>query len=107
MIVIEADDHSALKEGAPCLHCLLTGIIQSYWMQFGVVDENSGAVGFDVPLTVANLAEAMANIIMRVEAPAAREKLIGDAHAVLDGVLKAMQTGEEVEMNIGGPGVVH
>lgn len=107
MIEIEASDSGNLKEGAPCIHCLIMGLLESYWVKFGIEQGETGRVGFDVVHTVAKLAEVMANLIVRVESPAAQEKLVADAHAVFDGILKAMQTGEDVELFIGGPGKVH
>lgn len=105
-IETETSDDSALNDGAPCLHCVLTGVLNAYWAQFGAVTEN-GAVGVDIPLTVAKITEVMANVIMRIDRPADQEKLIADAHAVLDGVIHTIQTGEPFEYNLGGPGAVH
>lgn len=106
-VEIEASASENLKDGAPCIHCLIMGFLESYWTTFGVGNEETGQVAFDVVLTVAKLAEVMANLIVRVDSPAAQEKLIADVHAVFDGILKAMQTGEPVEINIGGPGKIH
>lgn len=106
MIEIEVSDVSSLKGGAPCLHCMVMGLVRAYWMEFGRKD-GSGAVSVDVPLTVAKLAEAMANVIVCLDSEADRDRMTGDAHAVLDAFSKTMQTGEPIEMTIGGQGKVH
>lgn len=108
MIEVEIKaNNDSLKEGAPCIHCVIMGVLESYWLTFGIKNEETGTVGFDVVLTVAKLTEVMANLVGRVDGSAAQEKLIGDVHLIFDGILKAMQTGEPVEISVGGPGIIH
>lgn len=107
MIEIEAERTAHLEDGAPCLHCLLTEFVQSYWMAFGIKDEATGKVGIDVPYTLAKMVEVMANMVLRVDGCALQEQLISDIHQMVDGFWIALSTGKEIEITIGSNGKVH
>lgn len=98
MIEIECEAGGMLREDAPCLHCLVEGLIVSYWENFGVRNSESGRVAFDVTLTLAKLAEVMVNIALQAspEGGAGRAEVIKAIHAILDGVVEAVETGEDV-----------
>lgn len=110
MIEIDCEAGDTLREGAPCLHCLVESLVVSYWEQFGIRNSESGRVAFDVTLTLAKLAEVMANIALQVspECGVGRTEVIESIHEIFDGIVEAIETGDDVSLApFGNKGRVH
>lgn len=103
----EERDSDILRKDAPCLHCLIEGVVDAYWQQFGIVNPDSNMVAMDVPLTVAKMVEATVDIVLRVEEGAVREKLIADIHRLIDGIIYAKRNGTRLEIEVGGLPVIN